>query len=511
MNKKILISIALLLTAAVASAAPKKKSDVKTYKVKPRFELITDRNFHLGGSNIAGIRCDSVTISEATIGGSYSFGEGRSTSMAPKTWTVGASAASITHLERFSMYGRFSFSHTAGYGMTGSMFVNPGRYPIDAMEFTPGEKALQNYAFTGGISVDITQSIRLGARVDCSASNYVKYKDLRYTNFILDLSLRPGVQWHQGPWSGGLSLAIERNTETVTAEQIGESVNNYQAFLNKGLFYGIQQQWDGGATHLNESGISGLPVMEVAYGVAAQFGFKNLYADLAYLHGNGKIGEKDAIWFTFPTDRLNLILGWQKQTDSGLLHIVRLGGEYKHTLLNEASLEYVTVGGVTTRSTIGSNRILNRDNYELCPSWEAIMLGKYDVKVDFRYRSELSVATIDYPSIAEQTLNTLRLNASFNYHCIPSVMVGAGVWGGKGFLSDSMRSLEGAPAATSEPFRQMEQFSAWKEYNTTLYGGVSATLRYIFKNNLYLRGDFSSEFLLHSYRIQAGVSCGYNF
>lgn len=511
MNKKLFIFIALLLAGMTASARDASKHGTKTYAHKYRYELIQDRNFYLDGSNIAGIRCDSVNISEAILGASYTFGEGRDFSQAPRTWTAGANASTIMHLKKFSMFGKFSFAHTSGYDMTGSMMVNPGRYPIDVMEFTPGEKAKQNYAFTGGISTDISENFRLGARADFSATNYVKYKDLRYTNYALDLSLRPGMQWHRDDLSLGMALALERNTETITAEQVGETSEVYTAFLNKGLWYGVCQQWNGSATHLSESGISGLPIMEIGYGASAQVGFKAFYADLAYLHSNGKIGEKDAIWFTFPTNKLNLTLGWKTISSHGVQHIIRLRGGFKNTVLNETSIDKVTSGGVTTRKTIGSNRILNKDNYELKPSWEAILLDKFDATVSLCYKNETAVSTMQYPFVAEQSLNTIKLQASANAHCIPSVLVGLGFWGGCGFISDNMRMSVSNIQTASELYRQSDQYLAWKNLMTDFYSGVSATIRYTFKNNVYIRADLSTEFILKSHRTSVGLSCGYNF
>ena len=44
----------------------------------------------------------------------------------------GAVAKSITHLKGYSLTGSFSFDHTSGKDMSGSMFIHPGFYPVDA-------------------------------------------------------------------------------------------------------------------------------------------------------------------------------------------------------------------------------------------------------------------------------------------------------------------------------------------------------------------------------------------
>ena len=66
-----------------------------------------------------------------------------------KSWNAGAIAKSITHLKGYSLTGSFSFDHTSGKDMSGSMFIHPGFYPVDLLEFTPGRKDLQTLRFHG--------------------------------------------------------------------------------------------------------------------------------------------------------------------------------------------------------------------------------------------------------------------------------------------------------------------------------------------------------------------------
>ncbi len=76
----------------------------------------------------------------------------------------GAIAKSITHLKGYSLTGSFSFDHTSGKDMSGSMFIQPGFYPVDILEFTPGRKDLQRYAFMGGIASDIAPNCAIGRK-----------------------------------------------------------------------------------------------------------------------------------------------------------------------------------------------------------------------------------------------------------------------------------------------------------------------------------------------------------
>ena len=107
------------------------------------FEDVRRSSFWQDSRNMAGIRQDSVSRSYAEIYGRYEEGGFRDTWQAPRTWSAGAVTESIRHFDRISFTGSFSFQQTEGYDMCGSMFVRPGYFPIDVLEFTPGRKTLQ--------------------------------------------------------------------------------------------------------------------------------------------------------------------------------------------------------------------------------------------------------------------------------------------------------------------------------------------------------------------------------
>ncbi len=106
----------------------------------------------------------------------------------------------------------------------------PGFYPVDILEFTPGRKDLQTYTFMGGIATDISPNWRLGGKIDFAASNYSKRKDVRHTNYRLDLKVAPGIMYHSGELAIGLSYIFGKNSESVKAEVIGTAENSYNAF-----------------------------------------------------------------------------------------------------------------------------------------------------------------------------------------------------------------------------------------------------------------------------------------
>lgn len=268
------------------------------------YDIIERRNSWNTGENVTGIRMDSISSSYAELYGKNNHGDFHHSYEAEKSWNTGAIAKSITHLKGYSLTGSFSFDHTSGKDMSGSMFIQPGFYPVDILEFTPGRKDLQRYAFMGGIASDIAPNWRLGGKVDFAASNYSKRKDLRHTNYRLDLKVAPSVMYHSGDLAIGFSYIFSKNSESIKAEVIGTTENSYNAFLDKGLMYGAYEAWDGSGIHLSESGINGFPIKELSNGGALQLQWKGFYGDIEYTYSSGSAGERDAIWFKFPTHRI---------------------------------------------------------------------------------------------------------------------------------------------------------------------------------------------------------------
>ena len=145
---------------------------------------------------------------------------------------------------------------------------------------------------------------RIGGKIDFTSANYSKRKDLRHTNYRLDLKVAPGIMYHSGPLCDRILYIFSKNSESVSAEEIGTAATPYYAFLDKGLMYGAYEAWSGSGVHLSESGINGFPIKELSHGAAVQVQWGSLYGDVEYLHSSGSAGEKEVIWFKFPAHRI---------------------------------------------------------------------------------------------------------------------------------------------------------------------------------------------------------------
>ena len=358
MNKVRYISAICLLLCSLAVSAQ-------------TFERVYDNNFWNRSRNVTGVRQDSVSRSYAELYGGYESGEFRDTWQAEESWHAGAVTASIQHMDKMSLTGSFSFTQTEGYRQCGSMFINPGFYPVDILEFTPGRKTLQEYRFNGGISYDVASKWRIGARMDFESANISKKKDLRHMNYLLDMTVTPGFMYHDGDFAVGASAIFRKTSERIEAEQVGTSESSYYAFLDKGLMYGVHSVWNGSGLHLEESGVNGFPVKDFTYGGAVQLQYKGVFAELEYSETSGTVGEKEYIWFLFPGKEAKAMLGFRHNSGNET-HLGRVNLGWKQRSLDENVLEKVSENGVATVICHGKNRIFTEGIWNLSPEYEYI-------------------------------------------------------------------------------------------------------------------------------------------
>lgn len=473
------------------------------------------RNLWLDSDNPAGIRQDTsrARVAFAEIYAGLSAGGFRASYDSPLPWNAGARSYALVHLKNMSMEGSFSFDQMQGDGMMGSMFVKPGRYPVDIYEFTPGRKSRQTYAFTGALSSDISEHWRLGLGIDFTSANYAKRKDLRHSNYYLDMKVFPGAVWHRDDLSLGLNLTIGKNSDNPKARQVG-SKENYYAFLDKGLMYGSYELWDGSGIHLSDEGVNSFPVREVWGGLGLQLQKRDFYAALDYRYASGRAGEKQQIWFRFPSHGLHADIGdsWRR---AGGLHSFRTELSWTTLDNNETVLEKYTEGGVTNYREIASNRILARQDAsaEFRYSFED---GRNSVTASAGgfFRSEAS--TMMYPYLAERMMGIWHVGAAYS-RVLGRFSVGASLGWGQGHLKDTMKNTSPETEVEGEPYR----LSSWNERSMQhacaprINAGIQARCR--IWRGMYLRTDLNYTRAFHitvlpgADRFTGELAFGYEF
>lgn len=451
-----------------------------------RYERVVKDNFWNSSRNVSGIRQDSVSRSYAEAYGKYEGGGFRDTWEAEKGWSAGAATASIRHLEKISLKGSFSFDQTEGYGMCGSMFIDPGFYPVDVLEFTPGRKTLQTYAFDGGISYDLSDHWRIGAAMDFESANMAKRKDLRHSNWKLDMAVTPGIMYHRGDLAIGASYIFRKTSESIKAEQVGTSESSYYAFLDKGLMYGVYSVWNGSGLHLSEAGVNSFPVKDFSNGGALQMQYKGFFAEAEYLRTNGTVGEKEYIWFRFPGNEIGALLGYRHIGDQ-FRHYARFGFGWKGLGLDESILEKVTENGVTTVHNHGSNRILAKETVSLSPEYE--LVGKaFEILVNADVRWENGLSSQMYPYAFTQRLMNWKAGTEALIH-IGRLDLGAGIAIGGGRVYETAGNVDKDSGVQTSPFRLEEWYTRQMDYLTATRSEAGLSLRYNFRKGIYLQAE----------------------
>ncbi len=450
------------------------------------YERVYKNNFWNDSRNITGIRKYKVSRSYAELYGSYYDGDFNETWKPEKSWSAGVRTASFQHLDKISFAGSFAFDQTENYGMCGSMFIKPGYYPIDVLEFTPGRKTLQTYTFDGGVSYDVAESWRIGAKMDFESANIAKRKDLRHSNKRLEINVAPGFMYHSGHFSIGASYIFEKTSETIEAEQVGTSESSYMAFLDKGLMYGAYSVWTGSGIHLQESGVNGFPVSDFSNGIALQTQYKGFFGEISYMNTQGKVGEKEYVWFKFPGNRIDAMLGYS-HVGWDIRHNARVDFGWNRLGLDEKVLEKVTENGVNTVLEHGSNRILSREVISLAPEYE--MVNKYFELTawgDVKWMNSLSSQM--YPYAYGQRLFTY--SAGFGIIIKAMAMeygLRYGVAGGR--VDESLMMADEGSGVQGEPFRLEEWYRKSIDYQTSKKQIIGIVWKYTFRNEMYLGLD----------------------
>jgi hypothetical protein len=456
---------------------------IRAQKVAPRYDVVEHRNAWNAGENVTGILTDTTSVAYAEAYGHNVHGGFHDANDAGKTWSAGVETKSITHLKRLSLIGSFGFDNTSGREMAGSMFIHPGFYPVDAIEFTPGRKDKQTYAFMGGIAGEVGSHWRIGGKAEFTSTNYTKRKDIRHTNYRLDFKIAPSVAYHRGDYTIGLTYLLGKNSETMTAKKIGTAENTpYYAFLDKGLMYGTYGTWDGSGLHLKETGINGFPLREVSNGAALQLAWRGAYADVAYSHASGEAGERESIWYKFPSDRVSSHLSYHF-TIGRSRHFARLNLDWARQTNREAVMNSETANGITIVHVYAYNQIFERKSLTLNPEYE-LMNRWGEFRIGTEYSITQSLVTQMYPYTVSQKLQRSNSYFDVTLHLGRVDLLAAGSFA-IGKRTDSDQTLSTDQQAGEPPYRLTDFYNLQMEYATASRAALRLGARYNFRIGLY--------------------------
>ena len=259
-------------------------------------------------------------------------------------WDAGiASYYRIT--SRAVLYGSMSFSSFSGKDMAGSSFIPHDTHrPFDIVEDSLtnlGSKRLDNYLLNGGIGYSLTDAFAIGARVDYTAANYAKYKDLRHQNKLMNLQTTVGIlATLQNHICIGANYLYRRNIENVNFSTNGKSDKVYKSLIDYGTFFGrVEQFGNEGYTDKSRE----MPFVDERHGFGIQLSTTSMspltaYIAFDYAHRHGYYGRKSPYTITYANhegDQMHLLASVEYKKDSSACH--RLSFSLDHEKLQNAA------------------------------------------------------------------------------------------------------------------------------------------------------------------------------
>ncbi|ADV43134.1 DUF6850 family outer membrane beta-barrel protein [Bacteroides helcogenes] len=381
----------------------------------------------LNSENAAGLHALSIPrISTIEVYANKQNGKFVNYYQSGNSFEFGAQAESFYRLNSKTVFfGEVNYHNFFGKDMGGSYFINPNDAPFDIVEYTDsnrGDKSLEKYQLTGAVSIDLSPKISMGGKVDYTAANYAKQKDLRHVNNLLDMNLTAGIIYRLSKRVElGANYYYRRSTEGLLISMYGTTDRVYNSLISYGGFYGIVEQFgDNGYTKKNEE----KPLFNEYHGGTLQLKWYILpklqfFNELAYKSRNGYYGKKSPGTVIYSEHNSGIlsyksILSLQGQKDLHCLHI----GFQRESLANAENIyRYDNEGGGktnvnyygtldTTNKTIWSLDAGYTGNLEVtngCPAWT--------VKGTFSYFSRNLTASV-YPYYRKQRLHTTTFHLS---------------------------------------------------------------------------------------------------
>ena len=277
------------------------------------YQFVKQHDAWLTSSNGAGLaHFQQPNISEAELSLQYATGGLTQFGGASNVLQATAGVESFYRIsQRTVVFGAISYDNWTGRGMTGSVFMQ-NRLPFDIMEQTEensGKKHRDTYRLSGAVGVDLWRGYSIGARIDYTAANYAKYKDLRHSNKLMDLTLSAGATAPIASWlTLGANYLYHRTTESVTFSVNGRNDRVFKSIIAYGAFMGRSEQF--GNTGYTDSSRE-MPLVEDQNGGSFQLEVQpfqhtggwlkplSIYADVTLLHGKGYYGRKSPYTITY--------------------------------------------------------------------------------------------------------------------------------------------------------------------------------------------------------------------
>ena len=368
-------------------------------------------------------------ISEAQLSATREYGGLTDFSGSNDVVRAHAAVASYYRISpRTVVSGSMDYDNFTGKGMGGSAFIVTDRKPFDIVEDSltnVGKKHLDTYHLTGGVGIELFHGVSVGARLDYTAANYAKYKDLRHKNKLMDMTLTIGAMSPLGSHlTIGANYYYRRSTESVTFSTYGRDDKVYKSLINYGPFIGKVEQFEGnGFTEKSRE----MPMVDDYNGASVQIGLAigrlSIANEFTAAHRTGYYGRKSPYTITFSNHSSNV---YEDNVSLVLRHGVIL-----HHLAMQLSAENLVNYFATYREKSNDNGAYYYEYYDDVKSANKLWVdGKVTYTLHLGVRDELPTWMLKthyrwmhrkqtayaYPYYRRQRLNNHEMGLSATHH-----------------------------------------------------------------------------------------------
>lgn len=448
----------------------------------------------LSSSNASGLKYSPIdTISTVELYTTFRKGDFINYNQSNNSYNLGGQAESYFRLNpKVVFYGNICYNNFNGKNMGGSAFIQPEVAPFNIVEYadsTRGEKKMERYKLAGATAVSLNNKLSLGGRIDYTAANYSKVKDLRHTNKLMDLNLSIGAMYKIGNIADlGLNYIFRKRVEELTFKVYGKTDEIYNSLISWGAFWGATETFsDNGFTGSGDN----KPLTDKYNGASLQIGLNlssrlDFFNEFSYMRRQGYFGidSYSSIIYTEHSSNIIQYNGSLSLKQKRILQVLNLKLNYEklENLKNNYSTIYVPEQSISYTEYYEPSKVLNKTNTNLTIEYQAHIdynnfnpKWSFGIGADFRNR-ELTASI--YPYYRKQSINQTigRLSAERNFIKginMYNIRLGGQFSSGSGTVKDDGTYL--SPTEGQSPPRSTD-FNLYREYEYLTINSIKANV-----------------------------------
>ena len=375
-------------------------------------------------------------------------------------WSAGARAESVRHGERTSWMGSVSLEHKTGYGMLSSMSLEPGYFPVDLLEFTPGTKSRETGRLEAGFVTDLGYEYAAGIKASFQAGSLGKRTDVRHSAFGVDLQVEPTLTYVMDDNMGFAAAYVFR----LKTQRVKYPGDENAVFLDKGLRYG---------TFLEKEGV--FPVRETSQGFSGRFYSEEVEGGLEWIWKRGHAGGSDAGRFLFPGSKVSAFYQQVFLAESAD-HVIRVSGQRDRDQLRQQNAEGSGIAAVSDRKYLDAEL-----KYEIRFLHGAVR--RLGLALEGHRREDRALSPLS--DQVKRNLGAATISSSFTLGALDlgfEVQAAGALWRDRGRSRDE---------TTDTPYRRTEDWLRLMDYYMAPQVGTGGSLTYHFSSpqGMFLRLD----------------------